>query len=73
MKFHSMCTLSVFKNFSGEEEFNLQFRVEGFNALNIKNPDNADGNASTGNRNFGRITSISGTPWDVQLVVRLIF
>jgi hypothetical protein len=34
---------------------------------------NANGNASTGNRNFGRITSIGGSPRDIQLAMKLSF
>jgi hypothetical protein len=65
--------ISLFKNIPIGERFSAQFRVEAFNALNIINPGNADGNASFGNTNFGRITAISGTPRDVQLAVKIMF
>ncbi len=65
--------LSLFKNVPIKESVTLQLRVEAFNAFNIQNPGNANGNASTGNRNFGRITSVSGSPRDVQLALKLTF
>src|SRR6266446_2235366 len=54
--------MSLFKNIPLGERLSAQLRVEAFNALNIQNPGNVNGNASTGNTNFGRITSnASGT------------
>ncbi len=65
--------ISLFKNIPVKEKFTLQVRGEFFNAFNIINPGNANGNASTGNQNFGRITSISGSPRDIQLEMKLSF
>ncbi len=65
--------MSLFKNIPIKEKCTLQIRGEFFNAFNIINPGNANGNASTGNRNFGRITSISGSPRDIQLAMKLSF
>jgi len=65
--------ISLFKNIPVKEKFTLQVRGEFFNAFNIINPGNANGNASTGNQNFGRITSISGSPRDIQLAMKLSF
>ncbi len=65
--------ISLFKSIPVKEKFTLQVRGEFFNAFNIINPGNANGNASTGNQNFGRITSISGSPRDIQLEMKLSF
>ncbi len=65
--------MSLFKNIPIRERFRAQLRLEAFNALNIQGPGNANGNASTGNTNFGRITSIANTPRDVQLAFKLMF
>jgi hypothetical protein len=34
---------------------------------------NANGNASTGNLTFGRITSVANSPRDVQLALKIMF
>jgi hypothetical protein len=65
--------ISLFKNVPIRERVNAQVRIEVFNAFNIQNPGNANGNASFGNTNFGRITSISGSPRDIQLAVKVTF
>jgi hypothetical protein len=65
--------MSLFKNIPIRERFRAQLRLEAFNALNIQGPGNANGNASTGNTNFGRITSIANSPRDVQLAFKLMF
>jgi hypothetical protein len=65
--------MSLFKNIPIGERFNAQLRIEAFNALNIQNPGNPNGNASFGNTNFGRITSNSGSPRDVQLALKIMF
>jgi hypothetical protein len=65
--------ISLFKNVPIGERLRAQLRVEAFNVFNIINPGNANGNASFGNTNFGRITSIAGSPRDVQLAFKLMF
>jgi hypothetical protein len=65
--------MSLFKNVPIGKRVNAQLRIEAFNALNIQNPGNANGNASFGNTNFGRITSNSGSPRDVQLALKIMF
>ena len=65
--------LSLFKNFPFRETMNLQLRLEAFNAFNLQIPGSADGNASTGNKTFGRITSISSTPRILQFGAKFYF
>jgi len=65
--------MSLFKNIPIGERVRTQLRIEGFNALNIQNPGNANGNASFGNTNFGRITSSPVRPRDVQLALKIMF
>jgi hypothetical protein len=67
--------MSLFKNVPIGERVRAQLRIEGFNALNIieQNPGNANGNASFGNTNFGRFTSMTGSPRDVQLALKIMF
>jgi Carboxypeptidase regulatory-like domain len=65
--------LSLFKNIPIKERISAQLRLEAFNAFNIINPGSPSGNASTGNTNFGRITSISGSTRDVQLALKIMF
>jgi hypothetical protein len=49
-----------------------QLRIEGFDAF-IQNTRNANGNASFGNTNFGRITSMTDSARDVQLALKIMF
>jgi hypothetical protein len=65
--------MSLFKNIPIKERVSAQLRIEAFNALNIQGPGNPSGNASTGNTNFGRITSIANSPRDVQLALKIMF
>lgn len=65
--------MSLFKNIPLGEGLSAQLRFEAFNVFNIQNPGDANGDASTGNRNFGRITSVSGSPRDIQLALKLQF
>lgn len=67
--------MSLFKNFPFKERVNAQLRLEVFNVFNIQNLGNPNGNASTGNTNFGRITSLcSGcSPRDIQFAFKLNF
>jgi len=65
--------MSLFKNIPITETLSAQLRVEAFNVFNIQNPGGVNGNASTGNTNFGRITSNTGSPRDVQLALKIMF
>lgn len=65
--------LSLFKNFPFREAMNLQLRLEAFNAFNIMTRGSVDGNASTGNRTFGRITNIGSTPRILQFGAKFYF
>ncbi len=63
--------LSLFKNFPIRERFQLQFRAESYNITNtasFSNPNSALGNAA-----FGKISSIVGTPRQIQLALKLLF
>lgn len=62
---------SVFKNFALSEKVKLQFRTEIFNLFNHAQFDLP--NASIGSPNAGRITSIVGTPRQIQFALRLSF
>jgi hypothetical protein len=62
---------SVFKDFSFSERFKLQFRTEVFNLMNT--PQFGLPNAAIGNPAAGRITSVIGTPRQIQLALRLSF
>ena len=66
--------LSIFKNtyFGAKERYNLQLRLEAFNALNhpyFSGPDAGLGDGS----NFGKITGTAGDPRDVQLAAKFYF
>jgi hypothetical protein len=62
---------SLFRNFAMFESSNLQFRAEAFNAFNHPNFSNPDGVLE--DATFGQITSIYGTPREVQLAVKFTF
>jgi hypothetical protein len=62
---------SVFKNFAVTERVKLQFRTEIFNLFNHAQFDLP--NPSVGNPNAGIITSIVGTPRQMQFALRLSF
>jgi Carboxypeptidase regulatory-like domain/TonB dependent receptor len=66
--------LSIFKNtyIGGKEHYNLQLRLEAFNALN--HPYFAAPDATfTDGSNFGKVTGTNGDPRDVQLAAKFIF
>ncbi len=66
--------LSIFKNtyIGTNERYNVQLRLEAFNALN--HPYFAAPDATfTDGSNFGKITGTNGDPRDVQLAVKFIF
>lgn len=65
--------LSLFKNnyFGAEGRYNLQIRVEAFNALNYENFGSPDTNIN--DANFGKITSTNGSPRQVQLAAKFYF
>jgi hypothetical protein len=66
--------LSIFKNtyIGGKERYNLQLRLEAFNALN--HPYFAAPDATfTDGSNFGKVTLTNGDPRDVQLAAKFIF
>lgn len=62
---------SLFKDFRFNEGLRIQFRGEIFNLLNTPQFDLP--NASIGARQAGMITSIVGTPRQIQLGAKLIF
>ncbi|HUS08140.1 MAG TPA: TonB-dependent receptor [Bryobacteraceae bacterium] len=62
---------SLAKVFRIGETRSLQFRGEFFNALNHPNPGDPGG--TLGTATFGRITSTTGDPRDIQLGLKLIF
>ncbi len=68
--------MSLFKNnyIGSNERFNLQFRVEAFNALNHPNFAAPDTGVNDGSK-FGTITSISSTaiPRQLQLAVKFVY
>ncbi len=66
--------MSLFKNnFIGAgERYNLQFRVEAFNAFNHPNFSAPDTNVNDGS-NFGRITSTATNPRQLQLAVKFVY
>ena len=66
--------LSLFKNtyLGAAERYNLQLRLEAFNALNHANFGGPDANINDGS-NFGKITSTSGNSREVQLAVKFLF
>ena len=66
--------LSIFKNtyLGAHERYNLQLRLETFNAFNHPYFAGPDGNIQDGG-NFGKITGTAGDPRDVQLAAKFIF
>ncbi len=69
--------LALLKDTKIRESMNLQFRAEFFNAFNRANfglpVATAFSGTGTPNSQFGKITSIVGTPRQVQLALKLIF
>ena len=63
--------LGLQKNVPFGSNMNLQVRVEAFNVLNHINLGNP--NTTLGNASFGRITSMSGRPRQLQFGARLVF
>ena len=66
--------LSVFKNtyLGAAERYNLQLRLEAFNALNHPNFGGPDTGVNDGS-NFGKINSTAGNSREVQLAVKFLF
>ena len=66
--------LSLFKNtyIGAAERYNLQLRLEAFNALNHPNFNGPDAGINDGS-NFGKITSTAGNSREVQLAVKFLF
>jgi hypothetical protein len=66
--------LSFFKNnyFGAEDHFNVQFRVEMFNAFNHARWGAPDSNVNDGS-NFGKITSVVNSARQIQLALKFIF
>ena len=62
---------SLFKEFAIKEDVRLQFRTECFNILNTAQFDLP--NAAIGAANAGTITSIVGTPRQIQFGLKLVF
>ncbi|HEV2964162.1 MAG TPA: carboxypeptidase-like regulatory domain-containing protein [Candidatus Angelobacter sp.] len=66
--------VSLFKNVPLGEKRQLQLRAEGFNVFNIQSLAAPTGAAATiGNAQVGKITSIVGTPRQLQFGARFIF
>jgi hypothetical protein len=66
--------VSLFKNVPLGEKRQLQLRAEGFNVFNIQSLAAPTGAAATiGNAQAGKITSIVGTPRQLQFGARFIF
>ena len=63
--------LSAIKYFPIRERFKLQFRAEAFNAWNHPNFDNP--NTSVTSSAFGTVTSVSPSPRQFQLALKLTF
>jgi hypothetical protein len=66
--------LSIFKNtyIGANERYNIQLRLEAFNALNHPYFSGPDPNIGDGS-NFGKITGTAGDPRDIQLAVKFYF
>jgi hypothetical protein len=62
---------SLFKEFLIKEGFRLQFRTEVFNLFNTAQFDLP--NAAIGAANAGTITSIVGTPRQIQFGLKAVF
>lgn len=63
--------LSLIKNFSLTEKFKFQVRGEFLNAFN--HPQFGDPNTDPNSSNFGKVTSQSNLPRNVQIGLKLIF
>jgi hypothetical protein len=65
--------MSLFKNnyIGANDRYNVQFRVEAFNALN--HPVFSGPDATQSDANFGVITAQSNTPRFIQLAVKFIY
>ena len=64
--------MSVFKQFQILEKLKLQFRAEGFNAMN-RVRFGGPNTSVTGGANFGRVTSQSNDPRQMQFGLKLIW
>ena len=62
---------SVFKTFPIHERFTGEFRAEAFNLTNT--PNYAEPNVSLGSSSFGKISSTSQDPRDIQFALKLLF
>ena len=69
--------LAVLKDTKLRESLNLQFRAEFFNIFNHANfglpVATAFSGAGTPNSQFGKVTTIVGTPRQIQLALKLVF
>ena len=63
--------IAVLKNFALGERFKLQFRSEFYNAYNFEHFSAPNGRVGTST--YGRITSTSGDPRDIQFALKLLF
>ncbi|HEU0122729.1 MAG TPA: carboxypeptidase regulatory-like domain-containing protein [Bryobacteraceae bacterium] len=63
---------SIFKQFAITEKFRLQFRAEAFNALNRVRFGNPNTTVTAG-ANFGRVTTQSNDPRQMQFGLKLIW
>ncbi len=66
--------LSAIKNnfFGSDNRYNIELRLEGFNAFNHVQLNGPDTGVNDGS-NFGRITSAANSPRQVQLAAKFIF
>jgi hypothetical protein len=66
--------MSVFKNnyIGSGQRYNVQVRLEAFNALNHPNFAAPDTGVNDGSK-FGTITSTTGNPREVQLAVKFVY
>ncbi len=62
--------MSLYKTFPLHDRFNLQFRVEAFNALNHPNFNNVD--TGLGDGNYGQVTG-AGDPRIMEFALKLFF
>lgn len=65
--------LSAFKNtyFGRHQRYNVQFRLEAFNALNHPNFGSVDAGVNSGT--FGQVNSSAGSPRQVQLGLKFVY
>ena len=64
--------LSLFKQFQLLERLTMQFRAEAFNALNRVRFSSPNTNVN-GGANFGKVTSQSNSPRQLQFGLKLVF